>query len=1212
MAHPKERDILRHLEMLARVKPSAESTDRAMDRVREQLLAQSESSQPSRSPRIISILSLKPAIKVAVAAIVVLTVSLIVVFWDNPSGDGNGGKPGPLSFTGSESAQYAARVRQEAAQIEAMTANLDARGLLTLLGSGLPESKVLIASKLGELAGGTLEELGHSRIIPALLAEAQTWTGSDVDNPFVNAVEQIQGQLAGSMQIPDSGASLQLIGQKQTVDAELKDILSGLVLDDQTKLPIANAWIEVLSGVNYRVQTDANGFYAINALDLEGNYQMRVVAPGYLLCKQDGKLPLVTIDPDTSVVRDFRLCRGCMIDVEVINEAGQAVKDVQLLASWLGSDHENDVAQPVGTDQDGRATVGAFEPSETVYMLTTMCDDFAPHHTNVKCSDPDTSQFVQIQVRVGQEVSGTALYEDGVPTQGLNIIAKPNWWHSKHWPKGSHVDDAGQFSLKGIVPGSYSIYALSPGQAYAMPVAQVKLPLEAGEVFNLSVPRESSQSLGAIDLHIQWQGQAQAGNVLVLAYSLDDTYVLSRKQIRQGVPSFTIDGLVPGRYALYFDGLGIREYLVEQVDVPGGPVELVLEYNPAPTISGLVVAAATGEPVDRFEVGLMKLRRLPNMLIKPYEKITAFAQADGEFSVRATGTGTYQLRVTADGFVPAWSEEISTDGDAFPIIEMVTGGRIQGRILDVSGQLVPGAKISQLPSDAFAQSAHQGLIVQEERSVVSSDGLFVLGNVPEGLHRLTVTAPRYSSRVLNEIEVLNGQSTESLDIVLSSSSAVEGMVYDADGQPEPDVALVVYDGSRSLEQGHQDARLKLATVVSDAQGFYRIERLPETMCYVERRKIDSSFGVVRRAIVPQMGQTCRLDMGQGSQVMGMLVVDGQAMVNQRILLADPQHPSTGTFQCYAQTDSVGSFVFRGVPIGRYALYYAQGAPLARWIRVETVQVDQQDLDVGVIPRALSTLAVELTSMRALDVDDWTVWLQQGQGLLGRPVGQVGKSDNGRVLVTQVPLGQFSLVARNRQGRHVRQALELTAPGAAIDISMTIPVGTASVSGKMTTDQTQSLLLFNEDASLIIRLDTAQESYAIADLPAGHYYLSNSIFGQSVPLETFDLSSGQRRVLDVDSTNWFSLGQGLLSVEVLTEQGHPLGAADVWLETPEGQIRPVYTSPQEFVFVAPVGDYTLRVTHPGFVSHQGSVAIAANDIIALYPERPVLRVKLRAP
>jgi hypothetical protein len=178
--------------------------------------------------------------------------------------------------------------------------------------------------------------------------------------------------------------------------------------------------------------------------------------------------------------------------------------------------------------------------------------------------------------------------------------------------------------------------------------------------------------------------------------------------------------------------------------------------------------------------------------------------------------------------------------------------------------------------------------------------------------------------------------------------------------------------------------------------------------------------------------------------------------------------------------------------------------------------------------------------------------------------------------------------------------------------MTIPVGTASVSGKMTTDQTQSLLLFNEDASLIIRLDTAQESYAIADLPAGHYYLSNSIFGQSVPLETFDLSSGQRRVLDVDSTNWFSLGQGLLSVEVLTEQGHPLGAADVWLETPEGQIRPVYTSPQEFVFVAPVGDYTLRVTHPGFVSHQGSVAIAANDIIALYPERPVLRVKLRAP
>jgi len=1211
MAHPKERDILRHLEMLARVKPSAESTERAMGRVRAQLLSQSESSQPPRSPRIISILSLKPAIKVAVAAIVVMTISLVVFFRDKPSGTGMGGQPGAVSSTGAESVQYAARIRQEAAQLEALAVDQDASGLVALLGAGLPETKILVASSLGQLAGGDLEKLGHSKIIPALLAEAQAWTGSDVDNPFATAIERIQRKLAGQAQIPDSGASAQLIAQTQAINAQRPDILSGLVLDDRTELPIADAWIEVLSGVNYRVQTDANGFYAINALDLEGHYQMRVAAQGYLVCKQDGKLPVVAIDPDASVVRDFRLRPGCMIDVEVINEAGEAVKDVQLLASWLGSDHENDVAQPVSTDQDGRATVGAFEPSETVYMLTTMCDDFAPHHTNVKCSDPDTSQFVQIQLRLGQEISGTALYEDGVPTQGLNIIAKPNWWHSKHWPKGSRVDEAGQFTLKGIVPGSYSVYALSPGQAYAMPVAQVRLPLEADEAFKLSVPRESPQSLGAIDLHIQWQGQAQAGDVLVLAYSLDDTYVLSRKQIRQGVPTFTIDGLVPGRYALYFDGLGIREFLVEEVGVPGGPVEVVLEYNPAPTISGLVVAAATGEPIDRFEVGLMKLRRLPNMLIKPYEKVTAFAQANGEFSVRATGTGTYQLRITADGFVPAWSEEINTDGDAFPIIEMITGGRIQGRILDASGQLIPGAKISQLPMDMLSQSAHQGLIVQEERSVVSSDGLFSLNNVPEGLHRLTVTAPRYSARVLNEIAVVNGQSTDTLDIVLSSSSSVEGMVYDADGQPEPDVALVVYDGSRTLEQGHQDARLKLATVVSDAQGFYRIAGLPETMCYVERSKIDSSFGVVRRAIVPQMGQACRLDMGQGSQVMGMLVVDGQAVANQRILLADPQHPSTGTFQCYAQTDSVGSFVFRGVPIGRYAIYHAQGAPLARWIRVETVQVDQQDLDVGVIPRALSTLAVELTSTGPLHLDDWTVWLQRGQGLLGRPVGQVAKSDNGRMLVTQVPLGQFTLVARNRQGRHVRQTLELAAPGAAIDISMTIPVGTASVSGKVTTDQTQALLLFNEDASLIIRLDTTQESYAITDLPAGHYYLSNSIFAESVPLETFDLSSGQRRVLDIDSANWFSLGQGLVSVEVLTEQGHPLGAAELWLATPEGQIRPVYTSPQEYVFVAPVGAYTLHVTHPGFAPHQGSVAIAANDIIALYPERPVLRVKLQA-
>ena len=380
---------------------------------------------------------------------------------------------------------------------------------------------------------------------------------------------------------------------------------------------------------------------------------------------------------------------------------------------------------------------------------------------------------------------------------------------------------------------------------------------------------------------------------------------------------------------------------------------------------------------------------------------------------------------------------------------------------------------------------------------------------------------------------------------------------------------------------------------------------------MERSKIDRSFGVVRRAIVPQKGQLYTLDMGQGTQVMGMLVVDGQALANQRILLADPEHPSTGTFQCYAQTDSVGSFVFRGVPVGRYAVYYPQGTGLPTWIRAASAQVNQEDIDLGVIPAALSTVTVELTSSVPLSSDEWTVWLQQGWSLLGSPVGQAAQTGNGRAVLRNVPLGQFSLVARNGQGRHVRQLIEVTVPGTDLDIAMAIPAGNTSLRGSIRADSVPSLLLFNEDASLIIRIDTAQTSYAITGLPAGHYYLSNSVFTQSVPLETFDLAAGQQRILDIDTSNWLSLGQGLLSVEVLTDQGHPLGDADTWLETPAGPIRPLYRSPQEYVFTAPVGEYTLHVTHAGFAPHRSQVEIVANDIIALYPERPVVRVQLQA-
>ncbi len=173
------------------------------------------------------------------------------------------------------------------------------------------------------------------------------------------------------------------------------------------------------------------------------------------------------------------------------------------------------------------------------------------------------------------------------------------------------------------------------------------------------------------------------------------------------------------------------------------------------------------------------------------------------------------------------------------------------------GEAVSGAKVIPLSKACGNKGTTRDVFVSEEGAVETISGEFTLKHLPAGTETLKVAHPMYAFSISEGVEVVDGQTTEDVKLVLRKGATVEGYVYDTDGEPEAGVALYVqdadnYGGSADEREG------RLGTAITDSNGFYRVSGLPEKICSVRREKEWQSLGVVRRALMPKSGEVHEL------------------------------------------------------------------------------------------------------------------------------------------------------------------------------------------------------------------------------------------------------------------------------------------------------------------------------------------------------------------
>jgi len=802
------------------------------------------------------------------------------------------------------------------------------------------------------------------------------------------------GQDQPTVREPESHPTLSIATESRPTSTEPyafnpQGVLSGLVTDIDTDEPIANAWVSLNTYPPTETQTDAHGFYAFLDVNAVTPRRITVESETHVDPERRGlNYSTLELAPDTQSVKHFQLAKGCCLEVQIVDSNGVGIPSTCVLASapydilnqtagFFGTSKRGELMQ---TDPNGMLVMGPFPSADTDYLIETWVEsrsdvnetsasqalqghyDYAPAKTLIRLDTPSDIKQVKISLEQGETVYAYVEYADGVPATDIEMGAYPPTWPRDHryYRPRYPVDSSGIVALHHVTPGTYQFEAHFPreaGLSYnpSIKIAEAYLPPGNEESLTLRIPAASPQNQtsisGTFSIH-------NVSRLLEIEISLSDS-ITTRSTGSYFAPgpgtmeqSFCFNRIKSGSYTLTFSGEFIETKILDPIESPS--TNLTVELYPIiadSNLSGVVTDLTTGKSIEHFKLRVCKLKTLRGLVTHETPRTYEFKNPSGRFSLNA-GLAIYQLEVVAEGYAPQWSEEINLDINNTVNMTLSPGGHITGSVSDASGRSILGAQVIPLCYACGADPEERSLFVTTQGADTTIDGQFSLQHLAPGLETLKIVHPDYAPSILDQIEVVDGQSTRDIVITLQTGGILEGIVYDGKGNPQPDQRLLFMGQceSKYLHMLQYSPTHQWASAVTDSNGVYHIEHLPEQLCTVYRANHETELGVVRCTVTPINGTVQHLNLGDTGlpSVMGNVVLNGTPLMNNRLLLASEDSGDHGDPMCFAETDEWGSFVFRGISPGTHAIYYVHPNRFREYTKIATIEVQSRDLGVGVI------------------------------------------------------------------------------------------------------------------------------------------------------------------------------------------------------------------------------------------------------------------------
>ena len=969
--------------------------------------------------------------------------------------------------------------------------------------------------------------------------------GKTIDPPAADIVDNPQIQPEETK--PPAIATPLVLAENDEYNFIPKGVLSGTITDKDTGEPVVGAEIVVYraSIPSGKLVTDVNGFYSLEKIKKSKPYTIVIDSKDYIGKPDIDDNYKISIEKDKQQIAHFQLEKACIADLWVKDEQGNPIKGAEINVVDLATNRSTAASRSntiKPTDKNGYTLIGGHPASKAGYMVTITHESrtgklitssegsryretkpgFAPAHVILKNTDPDIVPAFDVTMKKGKLIKGYIEYSDGVPASDLKIVSEPYWWSKTNLSgKRTEVAPDGSFALPNITPEKYSISAFYPVKRSYKHIETIDFAHYDGELyFTLSEP--SPQSLLTIRGIVRVTKKAHVGNLYIRIRSYNTTTntrgsgTTIYKYDENDEAEFEINRLKEGNYRLTFQSEHFKKVAIENIKPPVDDLYIEMEQIVKPEIAAMVVDKATGKAVTNMRARVIKTA---SRLGSPYgvsEKWLERSNPQGRADFTVT-PGVYQVQVMADGYGLGVSEEIDTENLNPVTIELTKGGTIKGRVINSTGKPVEGAEILALSYAGGNSVSNRSEFITKIKSVASdTNGNFVIENLPEGFETIKADHKDYSPVIVSDIAVVNGKVSEEIIAELEEGAIIEGYVFDNNGNTIVGVRMD-YDQNRNRVITGESTNF----VVTDPNGYYRIEGLGENSYFIARNRSSFTEGVSCRSITPVCGKVTRVDFGgDGYIVTGTVVVDDVPSANIKLALRSNK---SDRFLCYTTTDADGNFVFTGVVEGSYNIRLA-GDFHTMFTRVDVVDTD---IDLGVIGNNFVIFEVVIEPHEDWKQLQWVAITVPPTYVLGQQRDESDKQNRLWRFVNIAP-GRYDLGIRNDKATSFTVKVDIekeqTEP-----LKIKPPKLDALLTGyyyrSISNKSMPQYLLLRSDAKTFSAYIVPQKD-GVPDangqfevkLPAGQYQISYNDGKESKLLKEFEVISGQHMEVEIDLDN----------------------------------------------------------------------------------------------
>ena len=447
------------------------------------------------------------------------------------------------------------------------------------------------------------------------------------------------------------------------------------------------------------------------------------------------------------------------------------------------------------TDDEGRFAFLDLVPSKG-YVVRALQPKFAVASSDkIDLRGGGEVSVGDLALGKGGQIKGRVVDGRGDPVPGANVVV--TWvivnalgsvlTETSELPEIEHAvttDEDGVFFADRLEPGWKTVIVSAPNDASD---AHPRIRIDDGKTFDVGDWKlDGTRFIGG---KVLWSDGKPIPDVRVVAAPFGRP--VGRQTLTGADGSFLLEHLPDaGNYAVGTMVPGLPVALSQNVKLDSKDLEIRID-TPA-RLHGRVIDAKSRKPVPSFRI-LTKQKPTGDFLkdmianaVTTALGATPFEDPDGRFEFPRMAVGSFSLTVTAAGHPPHEQlVEIKVGDDKELVIEMPSGKRAAGRVIDAEGTAVANARVFVFGAGEVDKLDSRGL----DRALTermpgghtTEDGAFTLPPQAPGSYDIVADADRKRPGVLKNV-ALGHDDVEGLEIEMPPSSSIAGHIVGPQGQ----------------------------------------------------------------------------------------------------------------------------------------------------------------------------------------------------------------------------------------------------------------------------------------------------------------------------------------------------------------------------------------------------------------------------------------------